>query len=483
MSEEQPANLVAATTAAEYVQALIDNAARRRLPELFASEHPEALYYVADRSGVSVVVLPTTAFSEQQLIDLMKYRLAQYLAVSFVDPEMIFEARMEHEPRAGIMPGDIHVIAGSTETGEILCYATLESPPDAPPGVTLRDSERPLFPAERVHGWGVYNRLRILPDLPMSKLRELGRFVKNQRLHTFDELGARSTIEVGVALFRCLSGGLRLEVDGIIGDLEEGVAKQNLEFFHAPLVVIHGTVPYQEEASYFFPRYQYCVVYPFGALASDISRQMIDRLAAIEEALEQPGKRGLLALFALKRLTSEARSTLEPPEGLAALVDAPVPEQGGEMVERRVILDLAERLRQTDLLSGLTVPEAAVLGTFMERVGFAAGDVIVRQDDLSDSLYLIETGTATVRVRNAAGNIISVAQLEPGDYFGEIALLTGEPRSADVVADIEMTVLRLTRDAFTRYLSHAAEVEQQLTRTALSRSRDTARKTSPGQPT
>ena len=477
MAEGQPTNLTEATNAAEYVQALIDNAARRRLPDLFSSPHPDAIYHVPDRSGVSIIVLPTTALRDEQLVDLMKYRLAQYLAVGFVDPEMIYEARMEHEPRAGILPNDIHVIAGSVETGEVLCYATLESPPDAPPGTTLRDRERPPFPVERVHGWGVYNRLRILPDLPISKLRELGRFVKNQRLHTFDELGARSVVEVGIALFRCLTGPLRLETDAIIGDREEGVAKQNLDFFHVPMIVIHGTVPYQEEASYFFPRYQDCVVYPFAALATDISHLMIARLAAIEEALEQPGKRGLLALFALKRETSEPTSTLEPPEGLAALVDAPVPEQGGRMVERRVILDLADRLRQTDLLGDLSVPEAAVLGTFMQRVSFEPGDVIVRQGDLSDSLYLIEAGGATVQVRNAGGDVISVAQLEPGDYFGEIALLTGDPRNADVVADEPTTVLQLTREAFTQYLSHAADIETQLTRTALRRSRDTARKT------
>ena len=35
------------------------------------------------------------------------------------------------------------------------------------------------------------------------------------------------------------------------------------------MVVIHGTVPYEAEASYFFPRYQFCAVYPFAALATD----------------------------------------------------------------------------------------------------------------------------------------------------------------------------------------------------------------------
>src|SRR5262245_47646800 len=218
----------------------------------------------------------------------MKYRLAQYVAVNFIDSEMVYEARMEHEPLSGVGAGDVHVIAASAETGEILCYAALKAPPEAPPGTTLRQADRPLFAVEKIHGWGIYNRLRVLPDLPVSKVRELGRFVKNQRLHTFDALGLRGPVEVGVALFRTLAGPLRLEVDAIAGDLEEGVAKQNLEYFNAPLVVIHGTVPYEGETSYFFPRYQLKTVYPFAALATDISAAMLSRLDAIEEGLILP---------------------------------------------------------------------------------------------------------------------------------------------------------------------------------------------------
>src|SRR5207302_727135 len=158
-----------------------------------------------------------------------------------------------------------------------------------------------------------------------------GRFVKNQRLHTFDVLGARGPIEVGVALFRTLVGPLRLEVDAIIGGLEEGVAKQNLDFFHVPLVVLHGTVPYEPEASYFYPRYQYCTVYPFSILASDITSATLQRLDAVERALDLPGKQGLVALIALKKAILITRSTLESPEGLAPLTNAELPQQGVSM--------------------------------------------------------------------------------------------------------------------------------------------------------
>jgi hypothetical protein len=458
-----------------YVAGIVESAAGIRLPELLEIDHPDVIYRVPDRNGVGTVILPTTLLTEEQLVKLLRYRMAQYMMVGFVDLEYAYEHQLEHEPASAVNPDDLHVVAMSSETGEMLCYATVEAPPTDDPTFTLRDRERPLFPAEQVHGWGIYNRLRILPDLPLVKLRELGRFVKNHRLHAFDELGARGAIEVGVAIFRSMAGRLRLDVEAIIGDFEEGVAMQNLEFFHAPMVVIHGTIPYYPEAAYLYPRYQFRTVYPFAALSADVSKHMLSRLDAIEAALAQPGKQGMLALFALKREGSVARSGLEPPGGLAELSQARLEQVDRPMPMRLEMLAAGDRLRQTNLFGGLSVSEAAILGTFMERIDKQEGDYIVRQGEMTDSLYLIESGEAEVRITGDEDKSTLVARLGPGEYVGEIALLTGEPRMADVIAATPMVLLQLTRDAYTRYLSHALEVEQNITRTALSRTRETAR--------
>ncbi len=465
-----------------FARGLIDAVAHQRIPDLFSRAHPNALYSVPNRNGVCVLALRTTDLLEDELVAMMKYRLAQYLAVQFVDATMIYEERLEHEPLSSVSPLDIHVIAGSVETGEILCYAVIKAPAGMPAGVTLRGKERPMFPVEKIHGWGIFNRLRILPDLPAAKLCEMGRFVKNQRLHTFDELGVRGPIEVGVALFRALMGPLRVEFDAVIGDLEEGVAKQNLDFFHVPMVVIHGTVPYEAEASYFYPRYQYCTVYPFGVLTADISRAMLTRLDAVEKALALPGKQGLLGLFALKREVGNVPSTLEPSGGFSALTTADMPQRDVAMGVRRQLLDAGDYLRSTDLFSGLSVAEATVLGTFMERKVAEPGDLIVRQGDIGTELFLIESGEAEVRLTGQAPESIPVAVLGPGEYFGEVALVTGAERIANVVARTHMSLLSLSKDDYTRYLTHAIEVEQQITRTAVTRTADTMRKVRAGQP-
>jgi hypothetical protein len=215
-------------------------------------------------------------------------------------------------------------------------------------------------------------------------------------------------------------------------------------------------------------------VFPFAALSVDIDAAMIERLGAIESALAQPGKAGLGALLALKRTTATPPSTAVPEGGLAPLVDAEVKQEGVPMQARRRMLSFADQLRTIDLFSGLSVAEATVLGTFLERLSVPAGELIVREGDAGDDLYLVESGTVEARLNRRDGEPVPLARFGPGDYFGEIALLTGAERTADVVALEPVTLLRLTKDAYSRYLTHALEVEQRITRSAIQASRENA---------
>ena len=464
--------------AMEFARSLLEDVAQLRMPELFSEKPPDAISYLAGRNGVSVAVLRTPAFSEEQLTKLLEYRLAQYLSVGFVDPQKVYEARLYHEPVSLVQPRDLHYIAGSSATGQILCYATLRSV-IAAPGVTMRIRERPLFPVEQDFGWGVFNQLRLLPDLPVNKVREMSRFVKNQGLAPFDELGIRAPVEIGVALTRTLTGVLRMEIDAFIGDFEEAKGKRNLDFFHLPMAVLHGTFPYVAESDYLTPRFSDNAVYPFAALVSDMEQLMGERLSRIEQALALPGKRGIAALISAKRELRTQRSGLEPEGGLSPLIDADVRQKELTMKVRKQMLDRGQELQKFSIFTGLSLAEATNLRSLMEQIEVEAGTTLIHKGNEADCVYFIEEGEAQVRSITRTGGQITLATIRPGEYFGEIGLVTGGRRTADVVSLAPMKLLKLGRHTYETYLRRMVEVEQKLALTAAKRAGDWLSKIDP----
>ena len=400
-----------------FIHGLLARAAAVRMPKLFHSEPSGCLFHAGNWNGVGVAALRTRHLTDEQLVQVMTYRLAQYLMARQLDPNLIFESRLEYEPLSGVTPDDVHVIVGDAESGEILCYATLKAPAEALAGVTMAAEDRWLFPVEQVFGRGLYNRLRILPDLPVARVRELGRFAKNHHRDAHTEVMIRAPVEVGVAMFRVAGRLLATEVGAVVGDVEEGVAKKNLDFFHIPLVVLHGVVPYAAEGSFGFLNYQTRTRYPFAFLAADVSQEWLD---AVENALRLPGREGLVALLGLKGHETTARSGLEPAGGLGALADAPIPQRDVPMAARRMQLDVGGWLRTSDAFHGLSVAEAAVLGTFMSRCNADVGDIIVHQGDTGDDLYVIQSGSAEVQVVDRYGDAQSWPRWAPARLLGKL---------------------------------------------------------------
>jgi CRP-like cAMP-binding protein len=83
--------------------------------------------------------------------------------------------------------------------------------------------------------------------------------------------------------------------------------------------------------------------------------------------------------------------------------------------------------------------------------------VIVKQGDPGDSMYLILQGELRVRI-NVAGKETILATLGPGEFFGDISLFDHGPRSADVVANAESMVLKITAKAVEELSKTAPEL-------------------------
>jgi CRP/FNR family cyclic AMP-dependent transcriptional regulator len=116
-------------------------------------------------------------------------------------------------------------------------------------------------------------------------------------------------------------------------------------------------------------------------------------------------------------------------------------------------------LREIPLFSEMDEQEVAGIRSIMEELKFKPGQVIIREGELGDLFYVITEGHAEVLIRDANGSDVILHEAGPGDFFGELSMLTSEPRSARVRAVEHLTTLALERAEFFEFLrthTHAA---------------------------
>ena len=105
-----------------------------------------------------------------------------------------------------------------------------------------------------------------------------------------------------------------------------------------------------------------------------------------------------------------------------------------------------ERLSAVDVFAPLTVEETATLARAAVRHVFAHDEMVIRAGDSGSSMFVVHHGRVQVQVTEG-GRSRPVAVLNEGDFFGEMALFTGEPRTANVVALEETEVLEIGHEA------------------------------------
>ena len=95
---------------------------------------------------------------------------------------------------------------------------------------------------------------------------------------------------------------------------------------------------------------------------------------------------------------------------------------------------------------------------------FARGEAIVREGEKGASWFLIEEGEVDVQTTDPAGHDLVLARLGPGEFFGEVAVLTGRPRTATIVARGEVTVIEVSRQDLDHIAATHPEVRSVLQR-------------------
>ena len=92
-----------------------------------------------------------------------------------------------------------------------------------------------------------------------------------------------------------------------------------------------------------------------------------------------------------------------------------------------------EYLKSVPIFASCPEPTLAEVATLLEPVQVRAGSAVFSEGDEGDGMYIVASGHLRV-VSDVAAEKVIFAHLGPGEFFGEMALITGEPRSAGVIA-------------------------------------------------
>jgi small-conductance mechanosensitive channel len=105
-----------------------------------------------------------------------------------------------------------------------------------------------------------------------------------------------------------------------------------------------------------------------------------------------------------------------------------------------------EMLKRCDILAPLSQEQLVILSRNARLLPYGAGELLIVQGEKGDSLFIVNRGRVEISIRGPDGSGIVLAELGPGESFGEVSLLTGEERSATVKALEDTEAVVVTRE-------------------------------------
>lgn len=128
-------------------------------------------------------------------------------------------------------------------------------------------------------------------------------------------------------------------------------------------------------------------------------------------------------------------------------------------------------LKAIPLFSNLTQSQLDSIGSHMAMRAYEKGEVILREGDVAETLYILLAGQAKVYLRDDANREVILNTFGPGDFFGEIPLFDQEPRSANVAALDRCHVQMLSYRTFQKVIERSPEIARLLMKTLAARLR------------
>lgn len=131
-------------------------------------------------------------------------------------------------------------------------------------------------------------------------------------------------------------------------------------------------------------------------------------------------------------------------------------------VREKLRREVFAELRSLAVFKPLSDSQVEQLAQSARLQRYAIGEVLVQQGDQGDSLYTLKSGRVRVEARGTNGQTNVLANMVVGDFFGEMSLLTGEPRSASVVAESETEVVVVAKADFAAVLQADMSIVESL---------------------
>lgn len=129
--------------------------------------------------------------------------------------------------------------------------------------------------------------------------------------------------------------------------------------------------------------------------------------------------------------------------------------------------DTDDRLRSIPIFSELSKKELRTVSRLMTQIDVKEGRALTREGEVGREFMIIMEGSAVVR-RNGR----KIAELGAGDFLGELAVLSGAPRTADVIASTDMVLETLNRREFMSLLDESAAIAKKVLIGAVKRLHD-----------
>jgi small-conductance mechanosensitive channel/CRP-like cAMP-binding protein len=139
-------------------------------------------------------------------------------------------------------------------------------------------------------------------------------------------------------------------------------------------------------------------------------------------------------------------------------------EAHAQSVKQRELTRRLQVLNSVQLFAGLSEAEKAEIAERLQYAPFARGDVVTKQGNAAHWLYILAFGDAEVLYEPPGGTAQLIGSVQAGQFFGEMALINGEARSATVMAKTDVECYRLDRASFQELLRQRPEIAAEVRR-------------------